>query len=107
MARRYVLVVANSEVVFYLQVMSKPCSCKFLYGEGTLDEDKEKVEGALGDHEEFKTELMLYRKNGENGKTVQTKLIQFRRSSRCTDGAHAVQTELILYRRSLCCTEKP
>lgn len=47
-----------------LQVMSKNCACKFLFGCTTAREDIAKVENALETQTELKTELEFYRKNG-------------------------------------------
>ena len=47
-----------------VQVMSKCCACKFLYGSTTLPEDITKLENALETQMEFKTETEFYRKNG-------------------------------------------
>ncbi|XP_056011708.1 potassium voltage-gated channel subfamily H member 8-like isoform X2 [Ostrea edulis] len=47
-------------------VMGKSCACKFLYGESTEVEGKAKIEEALEQKEEIKTEILLYRKNGNS-----------------------------------------
>jgi len=47
-----------------VQVMSKCCACKFLYGATTSLEDISKLENALETQMEFKTEAEFYRKNG-------------------------------------------
>ena len=44
------------------QVMSKSCACKFLYGAETTDEERQKIESALTDQTELKTEVLFYRK---------------------------------------------
>ncbi|XP_061164070.1 potassium voltage-gated channel subfamily H member 8-like isoform X2 [Saccostrea echinata] len=47
-------------------VMGKSCACKFLYGENTEEEGKAKIEDALEQKEEIKTEILLYRKDGNS-----------------------------------------
>lgn len=47
-------------------VMGKSCACKFLYGENTENEGKAKIEEALEQKEEIKTEILLYRKDGNS-----------------------------------------
>lgn len=51
--------------VHVLQVMSKCCACKFLYGTTTSPEEISKLENALETQTEFKTEAEFYRKNGQ------------------------------------------
>ncbi|XP_041375018.1 potassium voltage-gated channel subfamily H member 8-like [Gigantopelta aegis] len=46
------------------QVMSKSCACKFLYGEETENPEKEKIDKALEEKNELKTEIYLYKKCG-------------------------------------------
>ncbi|OWF51387.1 Potassium voltage-gated channel subfamily H member 8 [Mizuhopecten yessoensis] len=45
-------------------VMGKSCSCKFLRGPKTKESEKEKIDEALENIEEIKTEILLYRKGG-------------------------------------------
>ncbi|XP_033728558.1 LOW QUALITY PROTEIN: potassium voltage-gated channel subfamily H member 8-like [Pecten maximus] len=45
-------------------VMGKSCSCKFLRGPKTNETEKEKIDEALENIEEIKTEILLYRKGG-------------------------------------------
>ncbi|XP_060069596.1 potassium voltage-gated channel subfamily H member 8-like [Ylistrum balloti] len=45
-------------------VMGKSCSCKFLRGPKTNETEKEKIDKALENIEEIKTEILLYRKGG-------------------------------------------
>jgi len=47
------------------QVMGRSCACKFLFGEETLVAEKEKIENALENKEELKTELQMYKKDGK------------------------------------------
>ncbi|KAK6172039.1 hypothetical protein SNE40_018005 [Patella caerulea] len=49
---------------FRSQVMAKSCACKFLYGNDTEETEKEKIEEALENKKELKTEIMMYKKNG-------------------------------------------
>lgn len=51
-------------------VMGKSCACKFLYGENTENEGKAKIEEALEQKEEIKTEILLYRKDGRYDVTI-------------------------------------
>ncbi len=44
--------------------MSKSCACKFLYGTETSEEEKRKIDSALEDQTELKTEVLFYRKGG-------------------------------------------
>ncbi|XP_048237827.1 potassium voltage-gated channel subfamily H member 8-like isoform X1 [Haliotis rufescens] len=46
------------------QVMAKRCVCKFLFGKDTDNDEKQKIESALEDKKETKTEILLYKKNG-------------------------------------------
>ena len=46
-------------------VMSKSCACKFLYGADTTEEEKQKIEEALEDQVELKTEVLFYKKNSK------------------------------------------
>nr|CAB3258018.1 potassium voltage-gated channel subfamily H member 8-like [Phallusia mammillata] len=48
------------------QIMQQCCSCEFLYGVNTCDEDKRHIKEALFQKEEFKTEITMYKKNGES-----------------------------------------
>jgi hypothetical protein len=54
----------------FLQVMSKSCACKFLYGQNTSKDEIAKLENALETHTELKTEIEFYRKNGKDTKEV-------------------------------------
>lgn len=45
--------------------MGRSCACKFLFGDETTVDEKEKIESALENKEELKTELYFYRKDGE------------------------------------------
>ncbi len=45
-------------------IMSKSCACKFLYGTETSEEEKRKIDSALEDQTELKTEVLFYRKGG-------------------------------------------
>lgn len=47
-------------------VMGKSCACKFLRGPKTNETEKEKIDEALENREEIKTEILLYRKGGNN-----------------------------------------
>ncbi|KAL4217366.1 Potassium voltage-gated channel subfamily H member 4 [Mactra antiquata] len=47
------------------QVMGRSCACKFLFGEETTSDEKEKIEQALENKEELKTELYFYKKDGK------------------------------------------
>ncbi|GFO37641.1 potassium voltage-gated channel subfamily h member 8 [Plakobranchus ocellatus] len=46
-------------------VMAKGSGCKFLYGPDTAEEETSKIVAAIKEKRELKTELKLYRKNGE------------------------------------------
>ena len=46
--------------------MSKKCSCRFLYGAETSQQEMEKIEDALETQTELKTEILFYRKTGES-----------------------------------------
>ncbi|XP_067648640.1 potassium voltage-gated channel subfamily H member 8-like isoform X3 [Haliotis asinina] len=46
------------------QVMAKRCACRFLFGRDTDNDEKQKIESALEDKKETKTEILLYKKNG-------------------------------------------
>ena len=50
---------------YHTQVMSKCCSCKFLYGSDTSTEETEKLEEALENRVEISVKLNLYKKHGE------------------------------------------
>ena len=52
------------------QVMAKGCACKFLYGEETSDTETKTIDEALESKKEHKTELVLYKKNGEYRCTI-------------------------------------
>lgn len=56
-------------------VMGKNCACKFLYGENTEIEGKAKIEEALDQKEEIKTEILLYRKDGKKHQILNYTLI--------------------------------
>ena len=45
--------------------MAKGSGCKFLYGPETEEEETAKIMSAIKEKRELKTELKLYRKNGE------------------------------------------
>ena len=45
--------------------MGKSCACKFLYGDSTDAEEKDKIDEALDLKKELKTEILLGRKNGK------------------------------------------
>jgi len=57
-------------IVMCVQVMSKSCACKFLHGTETNREEIRKLDDALNAHTEFKTEIIFYRKHGNNHKRV-------------------------------------
>ncbi|KAI8496616.1 Potassium voltage-gated channel sub H member 4 [Branchiostoma belcheri] len=46
------------------EVMQKGCACKFLYGNETSEIQISQIESALEEKDEFKTEVMFYKKNG-------------------------------------------
>lgn len=46
--------------------MQKGCACKFLYGAETGDDKKTIIEKSLETRTELKTEVLFYKKNGEN-----------------------------------------
>ncbi|CAH1249231.1 KCNH8 [Branchiostoma lanceolatum] len=46
------------------EVMQKGCACKFLYGNETSEIQISQIENALEEKDEFKTEVMFYKKNG-------------------------------------------
>ncbi|XP_039259883.2 voltage-gated inwardly rectifying potassium channel KCNH7-like isoform X1 [Styela clava] len=46
------------------QVMQKSCTCSFLYGKKTNDDDKKAIWDSLNKKKEFHTKIMLYRKDG-------------------------------------------
>ncbi|KAM7407032.1 hypothetical protein PAMA_002984 [Pampus argenteus] len=46
------------------ELMQKSCACHFLYGPDTSDQLTAKIQGALDDRREFKTELVFYKKEG-------------------------------------------
>ena len=48
------------------QVMGRSCACKFLFGDETLVDEKGKIEAALENKTELKTELFFYKKDGES-----------------------------------------
>ncbi|CAC5414646.1 KCNH8 [Mytilus coruscus] len=48
------------------QVMGKSCACKFLYGADSNETDKTKIDEALEERQELKTEIYLYQRN-KNG----------------------------------------
>ncbi|KAK1121929.1 hypothetical protein K0M31_009779 [Melipona bicolor] len=45
--------------------MQKGCACKFLYGPETKEEERAMIEKSLESKTELKTEVVLYKKNGE------------------------------------------
>ena len=47
------------------QVMGRSCACKFLYGNDTIIPEKDKIDTALENKEELKTELIFYRRDGK------------------------------------------
>jgi len=49
-----------------MQVMSKSCACKFLYGTETNRDEIRKLDDALHTNTEFKTEIIFYRKHGNH-----------------------------------------
>ncbi len=57
---------SRSTIFGSLQVMSKSCACKFLYGADTASEEKGKIEDALDSQTELKTDVLFYRKNGKS-----------------------------------------
>ncbi|XP_053184122.1 potassium voltage-gated channel subfamily H member 8 [Scomber japonicus] len=46
------------------ELMQKSCACHFLYGPETSDQLTAKIQGALDERKEFKTELVFYKKEG-------------------------------------------
>ena len=48
------------------QVMARGCACKFLYGPDTEEAETQAIDEALEEKKEHKTELRLYKKNGES-----------------------------------------
>uniref|UniRef100_A0A8C8FAC8 Voltage-gated delayed rectifier potassium channel KCNH4 n=1 Tax=Oncorhynchus tshawytscha TaxID=74940 RepID=A0A8C8FAC8_ONCTS len=46
------------------ELMQKSCACHFLYGPETSDQLTAKIQGALDDRGEFKSELVFYKKGG-------------------------------------------
>ncbi|CAB1328614.1 unnamed protein product, partial [Coregonus sp. 'balchen'] len=46
------------------ELMQKSCACHFLYGPETSDQLTAKIQGALDDRGEFKSELLFYKKGG-------------------------------------------
>ena len=46
--------------------MSRSCACRFLYGAETDEAEKEKIDLALSEQTELKTELTFYKKNGKS-----------------------------------------
>ena len=55
----------DTSLLYVTQVMSKCCSCKFLYGSDTSAEETEKLEEALENRVEISVKLNLYKKHGE------------------------------------------
>uniref|UniRef100_A0A8C3A2S7 Voltage-gated delayed rectifier potassium channel KCNH4 n=1 Tax=Cyclopterus lumpus TaxID=8103 RepID=A0A8C3A2S7_CYCLU len=47
------------------ELMQKSCACHFLYGTETSDRFTAQIQGALDERQEFKTELVFYKKEGE------------------------------------------
>ena len=47
------------------QVMSKPCACKFLWGADTTEAERKKIDDALEEQVELKTEVLFYKKTCE------------------------------------------
>ncbi|XP_045178348.2 potassium voltage-gated channel subfamily H member 8-like [Mercenaria mercenaria] len=52
------------------QVMGRSCACKFLFGDETLVDEKGKIEDALENKTELKTELFFYKKDGDRFKCL-------------------------------------
>ncbi|XP_075758072.1 voltage-gated inwardly rectifying potassium channel KCNH3 [Pelodiscus sinensis] len=46
------------------EVMQRCCACPFLYGPDTSERVRQQIRKALDEHQEFKAELILYRKSG-------------------------------------------
>uniref|UniRef100_A0A8C3A3A6 Voltage-gated delayed rectifier potassium channel KCNH4 n=1 Tax=Cyclopterus lumpus TaxID=8103 RepID=A0A8C3A3A6_CYCLU len=46
------------------ELMQKSCACHFLYGTETSDRFTAQIQGALDERQEFKTELVFYKKEG-------------------------------------------
>lgn len=47
------------------EVMQKTCSCRFLYGPETSEPALQRLHKALEGHQEHRTEICFYRKDGE------------------------------------------
>lgn len=48
------------------QIMGKSCACKFLYGADSDETDKTKIDEALEERQELKTEIYLYQRNSKS-----------------------------------------
>uniref|UniRef100_A0A1I8IQT2 PAC domain-containing protein n=1 Tax=Macrostomum lignano TaxID=282301 RepID=A0A1I8IQT2_9PLAT len=46
------------------QVMSKPCACRFLWGQATEPTERQKIEDSLLAQRELQTEVVFYKKTG-------------------------------------------
>ena len=46
-------------------MMGRSCACKFLYGNNTTIPEKDKIDTALENKTELKTELIFYRRDGK------------------------------------------
>lgn len=46
--------------------MGKSCACKFLYGADSDETDKTKIDEALEERQELKTEIYLYQRNSKS-----------------------------------------
>lgn len=51
------------------ELMQKSCACHFLYGSETSERLTSQMQAALDERREFKTEIILYKKNGETRRT--------------------------------------
>ena len=58
----------DTSLLYVTQVMSKCCSCKFLYGSDTSTEETEKLEEALENRVEISVKLNLYKKHGQSSR---------------------------------------
>ena len=45
--------------------MGRSCACKFMYGNNTAVVEKDKIDAALENKTELKTELIFYRRDGK------------------------------------------
>ncbi|KAM8975773.1 voltage-gated inwardly rectifying potassium channel KCNH3 isoform 2-T2 [Pelodytes ibericus] len=48
------------------EVMQRSCACTFLYGPETGEQTQQCIQEALNNKQEFKTEVLLYKKNGSS-----------------------------------------